>query len=295
MISACAARGGSKAWIYWNEARAEAAGEAWRRAAAHAQRGGGSASAQRDPDLDRVLALVRADAGSEGIRRCEAMREEVRESPESDAAILRQLAVSRDCWPLRARPRAACDEQRHLRRPRPHALRRVLPERSRRRATRRQPRCGRVERCVTAYRALEEMGERAFRSTMAASLAERFSNKGATRRPMILLRSAPSWPRAATCSDADPLARRSCAGASEAGSDPGGRGARARGLGDRRNDRLLNHRADALVDLSHVLEASRRCDDAVAAASGALHLYELKGNVVAAAATQLRLGELVKM
>ena len=49
---------------------------------------------------------------------------------------------------------------------------------------------------------------------------------------------------------------------------------------------FINDRADALIDLSHVLEASRRCDEAVAAASGALHLYELKGNVVAAAATQ---------
>jgi hypothetical protein len=38
-----------------------------------------------------------------------------------------------------------------------------------------------------------------------------------------------------------------------------------------------------------VLEASRQCDVAVAAASEAVHLYELKGNVVAAAATRLRL------
>jgi hypothetical protein len=41
-----------------------------------------------------------------------------------------------------------------------------------------------------------------------------------------------------------------------------------------------------------VLEASRRWTDAVAATSGALHLYELKGNVVATAATRLRLGKL---
>ena len=58
---------------------------------------------------------------------------------------------------------------------------------------------------------------------------------------------------------------------------------------------FVNDRADALVDLSHVLDASHRRDDAVAAASGALHLYEQKGNVVAAAATRLRLGKLAKM
>jgi predicted ATPase len=58
---------------------------------------------------------------------------------------------------------------------------------------------------------------------------------------------------------------------------------------------FVNDRADALVDLSHVLEASRRREDAVAAASEALHLYKQKGNEVAAAATRLRLGKFVKM
>ncbi|HET9564849.1 MAG TPA: hypothetical protein VFP27_10185 [Mycobacterium sp.] len=44
-----------------------------------------------------------------------------------------------------------------------------------------------------------------------------------------------------------------------------------------------------------MLEGSRRGNEAVAAASQALHLYELKGNVVAAATTRLRLGELDQM
>jgi predicted ATPase len=57
---------------------------------------------------------------------------------------------------------------------------------------------------------------------------------------------------------------------------------------------FINDRADALIDLSHVLEAASRGAGAVDAASHALHLYEQKGNVVAAAATRLRLGELIK-
>ncbi|MFZ0208642.1 MAG: AAA family ATPase, partial [Roseiarcus sp.] len=80
-----------EALIYWNEARAEAAGEAWRRAAAHARMAG-------DPHLhNEILTWIASSLwfgptpASEGIRRCEAMREEVRESPESDAAILRHL------------------------------------------------------------------------------------------------------------------------------------------------------------------------------------------------------------
>jgi hypothetical protein len=57
---------------------------------------------------------------------------------------------------------------------------------------------------------------------------------------------------------------------------------------------FVNDRADALIDLSHVLEASGRCDEAVSAVSGALDLYESKGNVVAAAATRLRLGKIAR-
>ena len=57
---------------------------------------------------------------------------------------------------------------------------------------------------------------------------------------------------------------------------------------------FVNDRADALIDLSHVLEASCRGDEAVAAASGALHLYELKGNVVAGAHARRRLNGLVR-
>ena len=71
-----------EALIYWNEARAEAAGEAWRRAAAHARTAG-------DRHLhNEILTWIASSLwfgptpASEGIRHCEAMREEVRESPE---------------------------------------------------------------------------------------------------------------------------------------------------------------------------------------------------------------------
>ena len=50
---------------------------------------------------------------------------------------------------------------------------------------------------------------------------------------------------------------------------------------------FVNHRADALLDLSQVLKASRRVDEAVTSASEALNLYQLKGNLVSAYATRL--------
>ena len=82
-----------EAWLYWNEARAEAAADAWGRAAMHARLAGDRHA------RDEILAWIASSLwfgptpADEGIRRCEAMREEVRESPESEAAILRHLAA----------------------------------------------------------------------------------------------------------------------------------------------------------------------------------------------------------
>jgi predicted ATPase len=152
-----------------------------------------------------------------------------------------------------------------------------------------------AERSARAtYRALEEMGERAFRSTMAASLAvvileqgrdeaEDFAKLSAQLAASGDLVTQVRWRRVrarvharrAELRAAEALAREAVTIAE--GTD------------------FVNDRADALVDLSHVLEAARRGDEAIAAVSAALHLYELKGNVVAEAATQLRLGKLVNM
>jgi hypothetical protein len=58
---------------------------------------------------------------------------------------------------------------------------------------------------------------------------------------------------------------------------------------------FINHRADAQLDLSYVLEAAGSGDQAGVAASQALHLYEGKGNLVAAAVTRRRLARLGKL
>ena len=139
------------------------------------------------------------------------------------------------------------------------------------------------------------MGERAFRSTMAATLAmaileqgrdeeaEDFAKLSAQLAASGDLLTQIRWRRVR----ARVLARRAEIQAAEA--------LAREALAIAEATDFVNDRADALVDLSHVLEASHRCDDAIAAASGALDLYELKGNVVATAATRLRLAKLVKM
>jgi predicted ATPase/class 3 adenylate cyclase len=284
-----------EALIYWNEARAEAAGEAWRRAAAHARMAGDRHQHNEILTWISCSLWFGPTPASEGIRRCEAMREEVRESPESDAAILchlgglhaivgrfdlaRQLlATSNAVWAdLGLTLNAATSEHEavvELVAGNPAAA-----ERSAR----------------AAYRALEEMGERAFRSTMAATLAmaileqgrdeeaEDFAKLSAQLAASGDLLTQIRWRRVR----ARVLARRGEIQAAEA--------LAREALAIAEATDFVNDRADALVDLSHVLEASHRCDDAIAAASGALDLYELKGNVVATAATRLRLAKLVKM
>jgi len=140
------------------------------------------------------------------------------------------------------------------------------------------------------YRALEEMGERAFLSTTAALLArsileqgrdeeaEEFTNVSARLADhgdlltQILWRSirARVLSRRAQMQKAEALARQAVALAQ--GTD------------------FINYKADALLDLAHVLKASQRIEEAVASASEALHFYELKGNTVSASTTRLWLG-----
>ena len=280
--------------IYWNEARAEAAGEAWRRAAAHARMAG-------DWHLhNETLAWISCSLwfgptpASEGIRRCDAIREEVRESREYDAAILRHLgglhamvgrfdlarqmlATSNAVYADLGLTLNAASSQNE-------AVIELLAG---------NPAAAELS-LRNGYRALEEMGERWFLSTTAAFLGRAVLEQGRDE-------------------EADDLAKMSAqlAANSDVLSQILWRGVRAQVLARRQlvqeaeklareavmraeSTDFLNHRADALVDLSHVLEASHRCDDATAAASGALDLYELKGNLVAAAATQLRLGKLAK-
>ncbi|PDT81747.1 AAA family ATPase [Sinorhizobium sp. BJ1] len=284
-----------EAWLFFNGARGEAAAAAWERAAAHARRAG---------DLHEYYEILTWIASSlwfgptpaaEGIRRCEAMRAEVGESLESEAAILRQLAclnaivgrfaIARELIATSNATYADLGLTLYVASSEHEAVVELLagnPAAAERSAR-------------AAYRALEEMGERAFRSTMAASLAviileqgrdeeaEDFARLSAELAASGDLVTQVRWRRVR----ARVLARRSEIRAAEA--------LAREALAIAEATDFVNDRADALVDLSHVLEASPRPDDAVAAATGALHLYELKGNVVAAAATRLRLGKLVKM
>jgi predicted ATPase len=284
-----------EAWVYWLEARAEAAAAAWNRAAAHARLAG-------DRHVhDDILTWIASSLwfgptpADEGIRRCEAMREAVRESPDSEAAILRHLAglqamVGRFSL---ARQLLATSNAIYA------DLGLTLNAASSQNEAVIELLAGNpaaAERSLRAgYRALEDMGECNFLSTTAAFLArsilqqgrdteaEDFANVSARLAESNDLLSQILWrgvrarvlARRAEIREAEALAREAVA------------------LAERTD--FINHRADALLDLSHVLEAAHARDEALAAASDALWLYERKGNRVTAAATRRRLGRLGKL
>jgi predicted ATPase len=284
-----------EAWVLLNDARAEAAAAAWERAAAHARRAGDRHEYYEILRWIASMLWFGPTPAAEGIRRCEAMREDVRESPESEAAILRQLAclnaivgrfaLARELIATSNATYADLGLTLYLASSEHEAVVELLagnPAAAERSAR-------------AAYRALEEMGERAFRSTMAASLARTILEQGRDEEADYFaglsaqlaasgdLTTQVRW----RCVRARVLARRKEVPAAEV--------LAREALAIAEATDFLNDRADALIDWSHVLAASSRGDEAIAATSGALHLYELKGNAVAAAATRFRLRTLAEL
>ena len=189
-----------EAWLFWNEARAEAAAAAWERAAAHARRAGDR------HEYDEILTWIASSLwfgptpAAEGIRRCEAMREEVRESPESEAAILRHLAglhamvgrfaLARELLATSNAAYADLGLTLYVASSENEAVVELLAGNP-----------AAAEKSLRAgYRALEEMGERAFRSTIAAFLGRAILEQGRDEEAEDLAEAQrPAGARAATC------------------------------------------------------------------------------------------------
>jgi tetratricopeptide (TPR) repeat protein len=284
-----------EAWVYWNEARAQAAAAAWERAAEHA-RAAGDRHAHHD-----ILGWIASSLwfgptpADDGIQRCEAMREAVRDSPDSEAAILRHLAGLHAMVGRFDLARQLLGTSNAI-----YAdLGLTLDAASSHNEAAVELLAGNpavAEASLLAgYRALEEMGERMFLSTTAAFLARAVFQQGRDAEAEDLANTS------ARLADSDDLL-----------SQVLWRGVRARVLAHRseieaaealareavalaETTDFINHRADAQLDLSYVLEAAGSGDQAAVAASQALHLYEGKGNLVTAAVTRRRLARLGKL
>jgi predicted ATPase/class 3 adenylate cyclase len=281
-----------EAWVFFNECRGDSAAKAWESAAAHAQRAGDWHEHHEILTWIASMHWFGPTPAEEGIRRCEAMRAKVRESRASEAAILRQLAclnavvgrfeLARELIAISNATYADLGLTLYLASSEHEAVIELLAGNP-----------GAAEKSARiAYRALEEMGERAFRSTMAATLAlviveqgrdreaEAFAQVSAKLGAVGDLLTQIRWRRAL----ARVLALRLEVPAAEA--------LAREALAIAEKTDFINERADALIDLSYVLETSSRSSEAVAAASEAMDLYTLKGNLVSAAAAGNRLAKI---
>lgn len=284
-----------EAWVNFNEWRAEAAAAACERAAGHARRAGDRHGYHEVLTRTASLLWFGPTPAAEAITRCEALRAEVRESPKSEAAILRQIACLHAIVGRFARARELIAASNATYADLGLTLFKAGSQHETYVELLAGNPAGAEKSARAAYRALEAMGERSYRSTTAANLALVLLELGRDEEAEALaevsaqlgakddLATQVRWRRAR----ARVLARRGETRAAEA------LAREALAIADTTD--FLNDRAAALTDLSHVLEASRRWDDAVAVAKGAMKLYDLKGNLVAAAATRLRIGEIVKM
>ena len=278
-----------EALMQWNMARAATAAEAWDRAAEHARRG------SDEDERSEILAWVASSMFfgptpvPEGVRRCEEIRAEVVGNPGSEAWALRSLAGLHAMVGRFELARTLLAEANE-----------IFGELGQTRYSSASDIDGIVEllagdlgaaegRLRTGYLALESMGDRAFRPTTAAHLAEALYAQGRDE-------------------DAEPLTEISeqLAARDDLLTQVVWRRVRAKvmarqGRIDEAEDLaqeavtiseatdFLNTRADALVDLALIHRRAGRLDEARTAMATGIALYEAKGNRVAVDRTRAHL------
>jgi tetratricopeptide (TPR) repeat protein len=282
-----------RAWLHWIEAQAEAAAEAWERAAAYAQRAG--AEHERTEILHWVAnsLFVGPTPVADGIRRCEAIRREVSGNLAAVAHVLQSIAALEAMQgridrarELLANGNAVFEE-----------LGLTLSSAPGQDTAWVELLAGDPVAAECSLRAgygkLEEMGEANVLSTSAAYLAqallaqgrddeaERFAQKSNELAAADDLLTQMMWrgvrarvlARRGRFEEAERFARESVA------------------LAEKTD--FLNHKGDALVDFAMVLSQAGHLDDARTALAQGLRLYQQKGNTVAVGKAQAQLAELV--
>jgi DNA-binding SARP family transcriptional activator len=270
-----------EAAVDWIHGRSAAAEEAWRRAAEYARR------ANDRRQLTEILGWLASAAlwgptpAPEGIRRCKDYLDEVGNHPRGQAVILKHMAglyalqdqfETADATLSRARSyldtlgptmTAAVTQ--------PAAFIAMLEG---------DPATAEMH-LRFAYESLSLMGEKGNLSTAAALLAKAIAAQGAERYEEANQLVAISQEAAA---GEDLVTQIIGQGLSARMLADRGRYAEATGLASSAEalaaqTDLLSQHADALLDLAHVLAASGRFPDALAAATEALDLYRRKGNL----------------
>jgi predicted ATPase/class 3 adenylate cyclase len=271
-----------RAWDYWIEARAEAAAAAFEEAAEHARRGG------LEHERIEILGWIASSLFfgptpvATAIDRCEAIRRELGENLLAVASILEPLAGLHAMEGRFDKARALLDTSQSAFEELGLSLNSAVSHHTAVvELLAGDPAA--AERCLRkGYAALEEMGDRALLSTTAAFLAQALLAQSRDDEAERLARvsadlaveddvitqamwrgvQATIHARRGGLPEAERMARRAVA------------------LAERTD--FLNHRAEALVVLATVLDRQGRSEGAHEALTGALSLYERKGNLVAA-------------
>jgi tetratricopeptide (TPR) repeat protein len=280
-----------EALVSWFQGRSASAEAAWARAAAHARRLGDE---RRLWDILRWLpsaALFGPTPASEGIRRCEEIRERLRGNRRAEAEILPALAglyAMTGSFELAAQlideSEALLDDLGFTIHSVPEWAAFVFMLAGDPAVAERRLRAG--------YERLADMGETAFFSTTAALLARALSEQGNDEEALTFTRESEKL-----------------AAPEDVVTQIVWRGVRARSLAGRgrldeaealareavslaeQTDFLSDH-GDALLDLAYVLRAGNHLVETGVVSRQALTLYERKGNSVAAARARSLLAKL---
>ena len=284
-----------QAWLHWNAARADAAADAWELAAAHARRAGDEE--ERSDILNWVASAMffGPTPVPEGIRRCDEIRAEVSGNLGAEAWTIRSLAglhamegrfeLARELLAdgtaiFKELGQTLNSSVSHL-----DAIVEMLAGDS----------AAAERRLLEGYRALEEMGDKAFLSTTAAYLAQAVYAQGreddagryteiseelASRDDtltQVIWRSvrAGLLARQDRIPEAEALAREAVAMAESTD--------------------FITTRADALTELAAILQRAGRLDEARSAAADGLALHEQKGNSAAAGKTRAHFAVLLQV
>ena len=270
-----------QAALHWNHARSAAAEDAWQRAAGYARRVNDRRQLTEMLGWLASAALWGPTPAPEGIRRCEGYLDEIGNHPSGQAVILLHMAGLYAMQDNVATAHATLSRAKALLDTLGPTMTAALTEPAALIAMLAGDPVTAETHLRLEYESLDQMGERGILATTAALLAKAIAVQGQSR-----------YDEAAHLIT---ISR-------DAGADQDlsaqiiGQGLSARILADRGHHAeaedlarsavalaaqtdLLSERADALLDLVHVLAAAGRVPEAHAAATQALHLYQRKGNL----------------
>jgi DNA-binding SARP family transcriptional activator len=270
-----------QAALHWNHARSAAAEDAWQRAAGYARRVNDRRQLTEMLGWLASAALWGPTPAPEGIRRCEGYLDEIGNHPSGQAVILLHMAGLYAMQDNVATAHATLSRAKALLDTLGPTMTAALTEPAALIAMLAGDPATAETHLRLEYESLDQMGERGILATTAALLAKAIAVQSQSRYDEAVHLISISRDAGA---DQDLSAQII------------GQGLSARILADRGHHAeaedlarsavalaaqtdLLSERADALLDLAHVLAAAGRVPDAHAAAIQALHLYQRKGNL----------------